>query len=357
MAAPTKRAPLQCWIQTCDDGIRWQMRAKGGFIVGGICQYHKEAWYDKQAKHDTTLVAVDEKGALREMEPEPTQDGVHTKRQPANRPGERAGVDGGPVGQRELDAWDQRSDHQSPAQAHRSRPDPEPTQGETRDVAVLAALPAVGQPGSLRLTDEEKTALAVDPLADEIQIKPNGIVFVSWNYVADVLDSAFSVGEWSLFPDGKPFLDANCMNWQFHLFVHGKWVATAVGEHPDPRNDKMSFANRAESAKSDALVKCSKALGVFRKLWNKAFLDEWKREYAVQVRARQYHWSAKFEVLWRRKDQFPFFEEQGVKGDIRAEGTHTRDFDDDARDHIASINQEERLRPDEIPLYHRKSDE
>jgi len=154
------------------------------------------------------------------------------------------------------------------------------------------------------------------------------------------LAEVFGPGQWSLVPDGKPMLQDGFVCWQFHLFVQGRWVATAIGEHPDPRWQKMSLANRAEAAKSDALVKCSKALGVFADLWRSSWRRQWMAEYAVRVYAKQTERS-QWAWLWRRKDNTGAFFEEGRPGrGSESEYQRKRGYDDDAREHVAAIAKE-----------------
>jgi hypothetical protein len=128
--------------------------------------------------------------------------------------------------------------------------------------------------------------------------------------------------------------------WQFHLFVHGHWATTSIGEHPDHKFSKMSIANRAESAKSDALVKCSKALGIFREMWDPGWRTQWQLEHAVRVWALATERSTEGAWLWRRKDRRPFFKERPAKDQMETEYNKRRDYDDDAREHLDSIQAE-----------------
>ena len=99
----------------------------------------------------------------------------------------------------------------------------------------------------------------------------------------------------------------------------------------------MSLANRAESAKSDALVKCCKSLGIFRELWDTSWRLAWMEQHAIKVWARQTEYSSKFAWLWRRSDRPPFFAE-GRSGKVsESEYDRGRRFEDDSREHINAI--------------------
>jgi hypothetical protein len=202
----------------------------------------------------------------------------------------------------------------------------------------VAATP--GQLGILKLTDDQKRALSRIPDPAEIEIRPDGLIYAPWTAYADVLDEAFGIGGWTLVPEGRPSVQDGFVMWQFHLFVQGRFVATAIGEHPDPGNRRMSLANRAEAAKSDALVKCCKALGVFRDLWRTSYCQEWQARYAERVYALQNEWSTKPVWLWRRKDRHPFYKEAPPKKLGSTEYDKPMRVVDEAEAHFAAIEEE-----------------
>jgi hypothetical protein len=129
--------------------------------------------------------------------------------------------------------------------------------------------------------------------------------------------------------------------WQFHLFIRGQWVSTAIGEHPDPGNQRMSLANRAEAAKSDALVKCCKALGIGRELWEPNYRNDWMQRNAIRVWALQNEWSTKGRWLWRRKDRPPFYKEAPPKRLEESEYKSAETADRMAESHLSAIQEEE----------------
>jgi hypothetical protein len=48
-------------------------------------------------------------------------------------------------------------------------------------------------------------------------------------------------------------------------------------------NNQGSYDNSVEAAKSDCLVRCCKALPMFRECWDKDYCDYWKATYAAVV--------------------------------------------------------------------------
>ena len=210
-----------------------------------------------------------------------------------------------------------------------------------RESTDLPTATLVRQSGDLRLPAEVQYRLSMPPNPADVEIRPDGLVYMPWNKFAGALDLAFGVGNWCQMPQGTPMSQDGFVCWQFDLYCLAVWVSTAIGEHPDPGNRRMSLANRAEAAKSDALVKNCKALGIFRELWDVQWRLDWQAEYAIRVWALQSEYSSKGAWLWRRKDRDPFFREKSPKESDIEQGSNKRSYEDDARDHIEAIQKED----------------
>ncbi len=325
-----------CWYTACPDPPRWRMVGAGGFVVGLLCEHHKATEYEKKAHHKTTLHAIAPERNRDEMASHDPQDGVFGEREPAEpvTTGAGHGGGGGPG-----DRMEPGQRHRSLATSPQASPPSHPSGRSWTDspLAVYTAEAGVRQFGTLALNAEVIASLGAPPDPLEVEIRPDGIVYAPWGAVANRLDAALGIGQWALVPEGGPQIQDGFVCWHFHLFVRGQWVATAIGEHPDPKWQKMSLANRAESAKSDALVKCSKALGVFREMWDKGFCTAWQEEYAERVWALQGERSSAGQWLWRRKDRRPFFKERPAKDQMDTEYHKRRDYEDDAREHLDAI--------------------
>ena len=56
---------------------------------------------------------------------------------------------------------------------------------------------------------------------------------------------------------------------EYALFCHGRFVSQATGEHNYyPTRGGMTFGKACESAKSNALMRCCKDLGIASDLWD-----------------------------------------------------------------------------------------
>jgi ribonuclease HI len=126
-----------------------------------------------------------------------------------------------------------------------------------------------------------REVLAEPPPPEAVEIKPNGIVFVPGVYYRRQLTRAFGAGGWALAPRSPARVMGNIITYHGALFCLGRFVAEAVGECAyRANNDQMSYASALEGAKTDALSRCCKDLGLATQLWDKAWRDQWMADYA-----------------------------------------------------------------------------
>jgi ribonuclease HI len=126
-----------------------------------------------------------------------------------------------------------------------------------------------------------RKVLAEPPAPEAVEIKPNGIVFVPGVYYRRQLTRAFGAGGWALAPRSPARVMGNIVAYHGALFCLGRFVAEAVGECAyRANNDQMSYASALEGAKTDALSRCCKDLGMATQLWDKEWRDRWMADYA-----------------------------------------------------------------------------
>jgi hypothetical protein len=88
---------------------------------------------------------------------------------------------------------------------------------------------------------------------------------------------------------------------EYALFCNGRFVSQATGEHTYyPTRGGMSFGKACESAKSNALMRCCKDLGIASDLWDPQFVTKWKAEYAQEVWCENVRTKER-RKLWQRK--------------------------------------------------------
>lgn len=126
-----------------------------------------------------------------------------------------------------------------------------------------------------------RKVLAEPPPPEAIEIKPNGIVFVPGVYYRRQLTRAFGAGGWALAPRSPARVIGTVVTYHGALYCLGRFVAEAVGECAyRANNEQMSFASCVEGAKTDALSRCCKDLGMASQLWDKGWRDQWMDDYA-----------------------------------------------------------------------------
>jgi hypothetical protein len=67
----------------------------------------------------------------------------------------------------------------------------------------------------------------------------------------------------------------------------------------------MTQATAEEAAKSNALMRCCKDLGIASELWDPAFINVWRGTYASEVWCTNQRSNEK-RLLWRKKTAPPF---------------------------------------------------
>jgi hypothetical protein len=146
--------------------------------------------------------------------------------------------------------------------------------------------------GTLTLTEAQISALR-RPVADaEVEWKPaekDGppvIPYLSHNGYRDRLDAAFGLGGWGMVPTGQPKEVGQAVFVPYALVIGGLPRVYAWGEQ---QIHKMTYGDALEGAKSNAIVRCGKELGIGRELWNRGYITGLKQRLANAQAARHAH--------------------------------------------------------------------
>lgn len=134
--------------------------------------------------------------------------------------------------------------------------------------------------GKLESTQEQKDIIFAPIEETEILIRPDGKVYLDWTWYSGRLTQAFPL-RWTLIPQGMPKNKGNLIVWGFWLTVDGCLMGFAIGEQVATSN-QMSYTEACEAAKSNALMRLCKGIGMGTKLWNKPFVEKWINQYAEQ---------------------------------------------------------------------------
>jgi hypothetical protein len=165
----------------------------------------------------------------------------------------------------------------------------------------------------LQLTRQQMEILSQDVNPEDVEIRPDGIVYLPQVYYRKVLNQAFGPGAWALvaesFSGNNPIsVIGDTVCYEGSLYVCGRFIAHAIGEQKYISSNKnTSYATATEGAKSDCIVRCCKDLGISTELWSPSFIRQWIKDYAVKVWVKNIGGGQgpASKQLWRRKDQDP----------------------------------------------------
>ncbi len=164
---------------------------------------------------------------------------------------------------------------------------------ETAPVVPAVVCPAIGQ---VELT-KAQTDILYAPVDDEaVEIRPDGLIYLPWMEYVSRLRDALGMG-WVIEPDGQPKMGPNKASilWGFRLYVKGIYAGYAVGEQKYSLNNAtMNWSDACEGAKSNALMRLCKGVGIGLELWRPSFIRNWKAKYAEKYREGG-------RELWRKK--------------------------------------------------------
>lgn len=148
--------------------------------------------------------------------------------------------------------------------------------------------------------DEKAESVLAEPLNEkDVQIRPDGLVYLPWTWYADRLNRAFGRLGWGLVPQSGPMTkdmgNMTLVVWGHWLVVRGIPVGFEMGETAyRPDNHQMSFGDAAAGAKSNSLARNCKMLGMSLELWSQEWVSAWRDKYAET-------YESKGKTLWRKK--------------------------------------------------------
>lgn len=152
---------------------------------------------------------------------------------------------------------------------------------------------------SIVLTQDQEEILYKDVDDEYVEIRPDGLVYLPWMEYVTRLRKAFGMS-WSAVPDGKPKREGNYIYWPFYLIVKGVVCGYAIGEQEyRETNRMMTWGDACEGAKSNALMRLCKGIGIGLELWKPSFVKAWKEKYAETYMSKD--WQGKNKLLWRKK--------------------------------------------------------
>ncbi|KAL9112971.1 MAG: hypothetical protein Q9227_002836 [Pyrenula ochraceoflavens] len=156
---------------------------------------------------------------------------------------------------------------------------------------------------------KEAAAVLLAPITEEdVEIKPDGILYLPEIKYRRILNRAFGPGGWGLAPRGESIVTPKTVTREYALVVHGRLVSIARGEQDYFTPDGIPTAS--EGCKSNAMMRCCKDLGVASELWDPRWLRTFKGKYSREAFV-EHVVSKKRTKIWLRKGdavQYPYKE-------------------------------------------------
>ncbi|KAH8202029.1 hypothetical protein TruAng_003784 [Truncatella angustata] len=206
------------------------------------------------------------------------------------------------------------SSHAGPAGSH--TPVPQVSGQPLPDVPPSAQADGSGSPidwsssfhglGTATFGPEVAQVLQAPLEPDDIEVKPDGILYLPEIKYRRVLNAAFGPGGWGLAPRGDLQVQDRLVFRDYALIAHGRFIGQARGEMQYFSEDGISTA--AEGCKSNALMRCCKDLGIASELWDPRFIRKFMKSHAQQIWV-EHAATKKKKQIWLRKDdevRYPF---------------------------------------------------
>ncbi|KAI9490920.1 mitochondrial genome maintenance MGM101-domain-containing protein [Zychaea mexicana] len=161
------------------------------------------------------------------------------------------------------------------------------------------------QPFSAEVSD-----ILMQPLEPaDIEIKPDGMIYLPEIKYRRILNKAFGPGGWGLAPRGEHSISSKNISREYALICHGRFISQSRGEQDF--FDISGLPTASEGCKSNALMRCCKDLGIASELWDPIFIRKYKKKYCVEVWA-EHVTTKKKKKLWRKRDDtldYPYKEQ------------------------------------------------
>lgn len=152
----------------------------------------------------------------------------------------------------------------------------------------------------------EVARVLMTPLdAEDIEIKPDGILYLPEIKYRRILNLAFGPGGWGLAPRGELAVGEKVVSREYALVVQGRFVGQARGECPYFGGED-GVATAGEGSKSNAMMRCCKDLGVASELWDPRFIRTFKQQHGREVWV-EHVVTKKRRQIWLRKDTPPVY--------------------------------------------------
>ncbi|KAF3002093.1 hypothetical protein E8E13_009692 [Curvularia kusanoi] len=162
--------------------------------------------------------------------------------------------------------------------------------------------------GSVSFAPEQADTLLAPVNAEDVEVKPDGILYLPEIKYRRILNKAFGPGGWGLAPRGESIVTGKLVTREYGMVVQGRLVSIARGEQQYFEPDGIPTAT--EGCKSNALMRCCKDLGIASELWDPRFIREFNAKFTKEVWVEHVSTKKKRKIVIRKDDtvKYPFKE-------------------------------------------------
>lgn len=115
---------------------------------------------------------------------------------------------------------------------------------------------------------------------EDIEVKPDGAIYLPESRYRRILCKAFGTGGWCLMPRGAHTINGGVLSREYALYCAGRFISQVRGHAAIQGFSNPAMAS--EVARSNALMRACKDLGIGNELWDPAFVAEFKAAHATR---------------------------------------------------------------------------
>ena len=156
----------------------------------------------------------------------------------------------------------------------------------------------ISRSGEYSFTERVVQVLTQPIEETDVEIKPDGIIYLPEVRYRKILLRAFGPGGWCLVPKGPHTLTGPTLSREYALYCEGRFISQARGSASISSFNNPALAS--ESVRSNALMRCCKDLGIADELWDPLFVARWKKQYAIKRTFNDP--SGRSKVIWSKRE-------------------------------------------------------